>query len=100
MKQFQLSVPRAEHKLHSADCAFAKKGKPQAELTVEEFFKMEIASQQNRVVSANMFSHIQSRMHWLPTGSSDWLHWYNYIGTIVQLNELINISQCFHTVLQ
>ena len=51
MKQLQLSVPRAEHKLHSADCAFAKKGKPQAELTVEEFFKMEIASQQNRVVS-------------------------------------------------
>lgn len=42
--------PWAEHISHSATCAFAKKGKPQAELTLEEYIKMETASQQNRIV--------------------------------------------------
>ena len=41
---------RAEHRSHSPNCSFAKKGKPQGKLTVEEFMKMEMDSQQNRIV--------------------------------------------------
>jgi hypothetical protein len=41
---------RAEHRSHSPNCSFAKKGKPQGKLTVEEFMKMEMESQQNRIV--------------------------------------------------
>ncbi|XP_028407322.1 baculoviral IAP repeat-containing protein 5.2-like [Dendronephthya gigantea] len=41
--------PWSEHLKHSANCSFAKKGKPEGKLTVEEFVKMEMESQQNRI---------------------------------------------------
>ena len=62
-KQFQNVLCREEHKSHSGDCPFLSLKKSEAELTIEEFFRLEGQRHQNRLVSLNRLDGF-SQMPW------------------------------------